>query len=87
MNRNFYNSAPRSGYGTKSYDAGARYAQPAFAQSMCSRPNGDDTDNRPLAMAYVPRQSFTNLYSPRDALANGTLFGELNLPYCMGGRR
>gem|GEM_PF-1730492 len=87
MNRNFYTSAPRSGYGTKGGDAGARFAQPVFAQNMCLRPDDGESDGMVLAMAYVPRQSFTNLYSPKDALAVGTLFGELNLPYCMGGRR
>ena len=32
----------------------------------------------PLAMAYVPMQVWRNLYSARDALAQGTLFSELN---------
>ncbi|MBR0235102.1 MAG: spore coat associated protein CotJA [Clostridia bacterium] len=40
-----------------------------------------------LAMAYVPSQRFENLYSPADALWTGTLFGDLNKPYCTGGRR
>ena len=35
----------------------------------------------PLAMAYVPMQVWRNLYSARDALAQGTLFSELNLPF------
>lgn len=38
-----------------------------------------------LAMAYVPSQSFKNIYSPSDALGAGTLFAELNMPYCAGG--
>ena len=35
----------------------------------------------PLAMAYVPMQVWRNLYSARDALVQGTLFSELNLPF------
>lgn len=37
-----------------------------------------------LAMAYVLSQPFRKLYDPAEALKNGTLFTELNLPY--GGR-
>ena len=35
----------------------------------------------PLAMAYVPMQRFRQLYEPKEALENGTLFRELNLPF------
>ena len=35
----------------------------------------------PVAMAYVPMQVWRNLYSACDALAQGTLFSELNLPF------
>ena len=35
----------------------------------------------PLAMAYVPMQVWRNLYSARDALVQGTLISELNLPF------
>lgn len=39
----------------------------------------------PIAMAYVPWQSYGSLYSLPQALQNGTLFGELNLDFA--GRR
>ncbi|MBD9208824.1 MAG: spore coat associated protein CotJA [Eubacteriales bacterium] len=39
-----------------------------------------------LAMAYVPLQSFTDLYSPEEALRRGTLFRELYMPYGGGSR-
>ena len=87
MNRNIYSSARKSGYGTAGYGSGARSARPAFTQNSCPITSGDGVDGMPLAMAYVPNQSFVNLYSPSDALANGTLFGDLNLPYCAGGKR
>lgn len=38
-----------------------------------------------LAMAYVPWQTFRNLYDEHDALCNGTIFKELNLEF--RGRR
>lgn len=38
------------------------------------------SDSLPLAYAYVPWQKWRLLYSPSEALANGTLFEELNKP-------
>lgn len=32
--------------------------------------------------AYVPYQPFTNVFSPANGLANGTMFPELVSPYC-----
>ena len=34
-----------------------------------------------LAMAYVPFQDFVELYEPDEALAQGTLFRELDKPF------
>ena len=39
----------------------------------------------PIAMAYVPWQSYGNLYAQPQALRNGTAFAELNLDFA--GRR
>lgn len=39
----------------------------------------------PIAMAYVPWQSYENIYSLSQALQNGTMFCELNLDFA--GRR
>lgn len=36
----------------------------------------------PLAMAYVPFQQFGNIYEPYRALQRGTIFPELDLPFC-----
>ncbi len=36
--------------------------------------------NMRLAYAYVLPQVFENLYSPNEALQNGTLFRDLNIP-------
>jgi len=35
-----------------------------------------------LAMAYVPSQRFGSTYSPDVALSRGTLFPELDKPFC-----
>ena len=42
-------------------------------------------DDLALAIAYVPWQHWCEVYSPERALENGTLFPELNKPFC--GRR
>lgn len=39
----------------------------------------------PVAMAYVPWQSYGNIYPMQQALRNGTMFAELNLDFA--GRR
>ncbi len=44
-------------------------------------------DNLPVGSMYAPMQVFRNLYCPEDALDNGTLFCELNLPFLGGQRR
>lgn len=52
-------------------------------EDMCEREkyNGD-FDRFPLAMCYVPWQCFRNLYENEFvALANGTLFKELDLKW------
>lgn len=43
--------------------------------------------NMPIAMAYVPMQQWKTTYSPSEALCNGTVFPELNLPFKGGCRR
>ena len=39
-------------------------------------------EGRALAMAYVPMQRLTELYEPLTALCAGTLFAELDKPFC-----
>ena len=40
-----------------------------------------DTSHLPIAYPYVPRQHFVNRYSNADAIVQGTLFPELDLPF------
>ncbi len=38
-------------------------------------------DSMPLAMAYVPIQSFGVVYEPEKALVRGTIFPDLDKPF------
>lgn len=38
-----------------------------------------------LAIAAIPFQTFGETYPPETALCKGTIFPELDLPYCGGG--
>lgn len=40
---------------------------------------------KPLAMAYVPWQEWKNIYNPDVAFRRGTIFAELDLPFCGRG--
>lgn len=48
-----------------------------------------ESENFVLAMAYVKMQKFDKTFSPENALNKGTLFPELDKPFCgrtvMGG--
>ncbi|MBQ7125350.1 MAG: spore coat associated protein CotJA [Clostridia bacterium] len=39
-----------------------------------------------LAISYVKSQPFGEVYSASEALRRGTLFPDLDKPYCIGGR-
>ena len=39
-----------------------------------------------VGYAYVPYQQLTSVYSPEEALSNGTVFPELNLTICEYGK-
>ena len=41
----------------------------------------------PIAMAYVPWQSFREIFEPAAAFQAGTIFSELDLPFLGGGGR
>lgn len=53
---------------------------PIAGESVCNAVN-----SCPLAMAYVPWQSWNQTYDPPKALDRGTLFPELDLPFFGGG--
>lgn len=51
----------------------------------CSPDRNDTMRGFPLAMAYVPKQYYRNLYKVDEALAHGTLFSDLFFPLEIGG--
>lgn len=54
--------------------------------SMASQ---QDCSHQVVAMAYIPWQSFGQVYDPKKALMTGTIFPELDKPFtgrCKGGR-
>lgn len=60
----------------------------AMAAAMAAKAEADAADGvgmlpprLSLAMAYVPYQTFENLYDGADALGCGTLFRSLDLPF------
>ena len=44
-------------------------------------PKGRLPENMPLSMAYVPYQSWEETYAENTALAKGTIFPSLDLPF------
>lgn len=58
-------------------------------QSNCgcskTRPDYSGVDQLPLAMAYVPWQTFNNTYDRATGLSMGTIFPELCKPFCGKG--
>ena len=46
----------------------------------------DGFSDMPLAMAYVPKQSYSQMFDLQKGLKMGTIFPELCLPFC-GKRR
>ncbi len=43
--------------------------------------SSEPIDTYPLAMAYVPWQTWGNVFDCEEALANGTIFPDLVLPF------
>ena len=88
-----YPNNPRS-YGGRSMNS--RYCAPnsrnysaeswASPEMHCGR--NDVLEGLPLAMAYIPWQMWRAVYDAEKALHQGTIFEELNKPFCgKGGRR
>ena len=48
---------------------------------MPAMPNRSSWENMSLAMAYVPWQTWCNIYEAEKGFHCGTIFQELNLPF------
>lgn len=59
-------------------------------EGCCGR-NSDDASSDcpavPLAISTIGMQKWNGVYEPEQGLVAGTMFPELNLPYCAGGKR
>ena len=53
-------------------------------EEECSCARADALSCLPLAMVYMPDQEWRNLYGEDEALCRGTLFSELDFPFCAG---
>lgn len=61
---------------------------PETACPVCrdTRTTYDELSGMPLAMAYVPWQEWQNIYEAEKGFHCGTIFEELNKPFCgIGG--
>lgn len=54
-------------------------------QASCCVPDTSSLVPLPLAMAYVPIQTWGETYTPEKALCRGTVFPVLDLPFTRGG--
>lgn len=85
MNRSYLNTTYRAGFRTPVGQAIPTMSD--GASCPCRKPDPDKTLSPALAIAYVPSQRFEKLYAAGEALRHGTLFADLDLPYCAGGGR
>jgi len=65
------------------YRMGAFYPDHASRPKVPMMPFGEQEPA--LAMAYVMVQCWGQTYEPATALKRGTIFPELDLPFCCGG--
>lgn len=60
------------------------YGRTSHSHDTCNHIMHDhetSMDNFPLGMAYVPWQTWKNIYEPDKALQRGTIFEELDKPF------
>ena len=63
-----------------------RPSQPPKPDCGCTPPSMNEMDSFEIAMAYVPWQRGKRTYDPHRALMSGTIFPELDKPFCAAGR-
>ena len=89
MNRYANGPRPRIGYASCAQPPLQSQRNPARSCQAC-QPCHLDAGTLlplPLAMAYVPVQTWGETYDPETALCRGTLFPSLDLPFMRGGCR
>lgn len=60
-------------------------SKPASTTSCAVGYKTDSLKDLAIAMAYVPWQTWRNIYDPEKALCRGTLFQDLDQPFCGAG--
>ena len=65
------------------YRMGSYYPERVNRNDMPMMPWGEQEPA--LAMAYILVQCWGQTYEPATALKRGTIFPELDLPFCCGG--
>ena len=70
----------------RAYLSGSEDSCPRNMRERCDMGQAEEkTDASPcnlaLAMAYVPKQKFENLYTPAEGWRRGTLWADLDKPY------
>lgn len=83
MNNNMPGYAFLPAEGQCDVPAASMSTAPAAAAAMTR--GETPLDQLPLAMAYVPMQKFGETYDGLRALERGTIFPDLDLPFCGRG--
>lgn len=74
QNRYYYNQGT-----TVRYTGASRQSQQGTDGTQSS---ASGTGSQPIGMAYIPEQTFENLYDAKSSLMEGTMFKDLNLIFC-----
>ena len=69
--------------GSRTMPASVQPSTPS--RSCCNIHEHDKLSGLPIAMAYVPWQEWRSLYEVEKGFRCGTIFAELNLPFCWKG--
>ena len=76
----------RRGFGQTHSDTCQTKSEPTCPVCRDTRTTYDELAGMPLAMAYVPWQEWQNIYEAEKGFHCGTIFEELNKPFCgIGG--
>lgn len=82
MNRTQYQSQMHRGMQNPTPGRMTPYNCSCSRSAPCSGSDNRRLDQYPIGMAYVPWQAFQDLYDPHMGLRRGTLFKELDDPFC-----
>ncbi len=73
-----------AGHCTAGCGPSCRYTAPRRQVGTCVQ-SADKYGSHPVGMVYATVQTWSEPYTPAEALDRGTLWKELDLPFLMGG--